>query len=393
MAWRACVEGARDRIVGFCQRVIRAPSLSGHEEQVAQLVLGEMRSLGYDDVQVDGAGNVIGRIAGGGGRSTLLHAHMDVVDPGEESSWSHPPFAGDMASGYLWGRGASDTKGSLAAQVYALGLLREAGLKPAGDTYLAAVVGEELGGFGTAHLLGSLKPGIAIIGEPSSNTLRRAHRGRFEYVVTFRGRAAHASAPARGLNPHYSLARFLLVLREAPMARDSTFGESSVVPTLSYVDQTNSNVIPAKATVHLDWRNAPGESFEDGRALLERVLSLTVEPGVQATIEARQVEMTCYTGLKQALPMAMPGFYLECGHPDLVSAQAILEEALGRSVKVEVWAFTTDGGQLFAAGIPCVGFGPGEEGMAHVVDERLEVEQLLEATVGYMALALEMGKR
>jgi putative selenium metabolism hydrolase len=394
---RSLVGDASERIVGFCQRLLQAASLSGQERQAADLLVSELHALGYPQATVDGAGNVLaclpgtrGRLSGGPNRTLLLHAHMDVVDPGDPTRWRHPPFSGDRAEGYLWGRGASDTKGSLAAQVYALGLLSEAGLRPSGDVYLAAVVGEEVGGLGTRHLVRSLVPDLAIIGEPSGNTLRRGHRGKLEFVVTLRGRSAHASAPERGLNPHYSMARFLLALREAQMVRDDTFGASSVAPTLSYVDQTSSNVIPSEVTVHLDWRNVPGEAAEQARALVERLAREAAEAGIAIRIAFRQDTVRSYTGQEQVIPSVFPSFCLEQGDPDLLRAQAVLEVALGRRMPAGVWTFATDGGQLAMAGTRCIGFGPGEEAMAHVLDERLQVEQLLEATVGYMALALNL---
>lgn len=387
------VQDARERIVDFGQRLLRTPSFSGKEKQIAGLVLNEMQTLGYDEAWVDEAGNVLGKLSGGPGRTTMLHAHMDIVDPGDVSRWSHPPFSGEIAEGYLWGRGSSDTKGCLMAQVYAVGLLREAGLRPAGDVYVAAVVGEEVGGFGSHYLINSFEPTIdvAIIGEPSSNTLRRGHRGRFEFIITMRGRSAHASAPQRGLNPHYPMARFLLALRETPMMRGPIFGGSSVAPTLGYVDQTSSNVIPAEATIHLDWRTTPAETLQNAQAILKRLFAETVEPGIQASVEVRSCPVRAYTGLEMTVRHELPSFCLQRDDPLLVSAEAILEQALGRPVDVGVWTFCTDGGILYAAGVPCIGFGPGEEAMAHVLDERLNIEQMLEATAGYMALALKMG--
>ena len=386
------VQSARERIVEFGQCLLRAPSMTGEEREVAQLVLRELEILGYDQAWADEAGNVIGKLDGGSGRTTLLHSHMDIVDPGDESRWSHPPFSGDIAEGYLWGRGASDTKGCLMAQVYALGLLREAGLCPAGDVYLAAVVCEEAGGLGTRYLTRSFKPDLAIIGEPSGNALRRGHRGRFEFIVTFQGRSAHASVPEWGRNPHYAMARFLLALREAPMLRDPLYGGSSVSPTLAYVRPPSSNVIPSDVTVHLDWRNAPGESVEDAETLLKGLLAEAVEPGIEASLSVRTRPLRTYTGMEEDLRLEAYSFNMDRCDPVVMSAHRVLEQALRRTVEVGVWSFCTDGGILFAAGVPCVGFGPGEEAMAHVVDERLEIEQLLEATVGYMALALRMGE-
>jgi succinyl-diaminopimelate desuccinylase len=385
---------ARGRVVAFCQRLLRAASIPGEEGQVAQAVSSEMQVLGYDEVQVDAAGNVIGCLRGTRGRSRggdrptlLLHAHMDIVDPGDIGRWVHKPYAGDISEGYLWGRGASDTKGALAAQVYGLGLLAEAGFRPAGDVYVVAAVGEEVGGLGTRYLLRSFRPDLAIIGEPSSNTLRRGHRGRFEFVVALRGRSAHASAPQRGLNPLYSLSRFLLALRDAPMASDETFGPSTVSPTLCYVDQQSSNVIPAEAKLHLDWRYAPGQTLDAAHALVQRLANEAAEPGIAVHVGLRDMTARSYTGLEDTIPSAYYPFCTAADDAQLIEAHALLERALARPVSVGVWGFTTDGGHLAAAGVKCIGFGPGDEAMAHVADERLDLEQLVEATTAYMALA------
>jgi putative selenium metabolism hydrolase len=388
---KPAVEASGERVVSFLRRLVQVPSRTGNEEQVAALVTRELRTLGIDDTRVDGAGNILGRLPGGLGRSVMLHAHLDIVDPGDSHRWTYPPFAGELADDCVWGRGSVDDKGCVAAQVYALGLLKELGLRPAGEVSVAAVVGEEIGGLGTRHLAAEAPPDLAIIGEPSNNTLRRGHRGRFEFVVTFRGRSAHASTPLLGLNPSYSLSRFLLALQQAPMARDSVFGDTTAVPTLLYVDQTSSNVIPAAASVHLDWRNAPGESLAQARALVERVAEECLEPGIAVDVGVATRLVSSYTGLSETIEHAVTPFWIEADDPRLLAAQSVLSEALRRPMPVDVWPFFTDGGFLHAAGVPCIGFGPGDPAMAHVLDERMPVSQLLEATAGYMALALRLG--
>ncbi|NLG27727.1 MAG: M20 family metallopeptidase [Chloroflexi bacterium] len=359
---------------------------------MADLVYAEMQALGYHDLWRDEIGNVVGRVRGGGGLSTCLTAHMDIVDPGDVSRWQHSPFDGEISEGRLWGRGASDTKGALAAQVYAGGLMCQAGLQPAGDVYVAAAVGEEISGFGMQHMLTWLHPDLAVVGEPSGNALRRGHRGRFDLVITWRGRSGHASAPERAINPYYSMARFLLALRDEPMATHPDFGSSTAAPTLSRIDQTCSNVIPSELVMHLDWRNVPGESLEDAQTRIERLLAATCDPGVVATAGPAKHPVLSYTGLSRTPVGAFASFVTAPDDPRLLLAQDELARALGRPVDVGVWKFTTDGGHLATAGVWCLGFGPGEEWLAHVVDEYVTVEQLDEAMAGYLALGMTLGQ-
>jgi succinyl-diaminopimelate desuccinylase len=388
---RALAEQAREEICAFAQRLIQTPSFPGQEQEAAELVRQELLSLGIEDVSADRVGNVLARLPGAQRNTVLLHAHLDIVDPGDVSAWRYGPFAGQITDGYIWGRGASDDKASVAAQVYALGLLKRAGASLPSDVCLAAVVGEEAGGQGTRELVRHLKPAVAVIGEPSGNALRQGHRGRFEFIIAMHGRSAHASAPARGLSPHYSMARFLLALDQAPKAKDDTFGGTSVAPTLLYVDQTSSNVIPACVTVHLDWRNSPIETEQEARDLIQRVLQAALDPGVRADVSIRERHVRSYTGIEDSLLHNCSGFFLAQDDPLLMRAHRALVDAFGHPVPIGIWTFTTDGGWLAPEGVPCIGFGPGEEHMAHVLDERVSIDQLVEATAGYMALALSLG--
>jgi len=389
---RELAEANRERMLDFCQRLIQTPSLSGQEGAVAELVASEMRALDYDRVWTDRAGNVVGLLRGARGRSVMYNSHMDHVDPGDPSDWPYPPYGGHIGEGYVWGRGASDVKGALAAQVYALAALREAGLTPAGDCYMAAVVMEEIGGLGTRKLLETVCPDFAVLGEATENQLARGHRGRVEPIVRARGRSVHASVPERGVNPHYVLARFLLALQEMPMMSKEPFGSSSVAPTLSGTDQTSSNVIPREVYLHLDWRNLPGEDTGQIVARLQALLDECLIPGSEGVVELRRRRTPTYTGYQEEYPVIFPPFELPEDHELVADAQRILVEALERPVTTRIWNFTTDGGHLMAAGVPTVGFAPGEEIYCHTVQDRVSVEMLVEAMVGYMALALELGK-
>ncbi len=159
-----------------------------------------------------------------------------------------------------------------------------------------------------------------------------------------------------------------------------------------YVDQTSSNVIPAAVSAHLDWRNAPSESLAQARAKVEQLAGESLEPGVTVEVGVANRLVSSYTGLSLMVEHAVTPFWTEPDDVRLLAAQEALSGALHRTVPVQVWPFYTDGGFLHAAGVPCIGFGPGDPAMAHVLDERMPVEQLLEATAGYMALALRLGE-
>jgi succinyl-diaminopimelate desuccinylase len=382
----------RERIIAFCQRLMQQESLSGNERDIADLVCAEMLALEYDTVQVDEVGNVVGTIACGGGPCTMLTAHMDVIDPGEHISWRFPPYSGTLAESYLWGRGAVDDKACLAAMIYGAGMIRKAGIDLPGPIMVAATVGEEVGGYGAKYLATYVHPDLAIIGEPSSNTLRRGHRGKFEIVVTYHGRSVHASAPKTGLNPNFSLARFLLAMRELPLASDPIYGGTSVAPTLLYVDKKASNVIPAAATVHLDWRNAPGETLASALGQVQALAQECAENEISVTVSVPAHEEISYTGSRHELDASFGSFDMASDDKRLLRAKTLLEDELGREMPVSVWGFCTDGGHLAQAGIPCLGFGPGSERMAHVLDEHVSVDELVEGALAYATLAAGMGK-
>jgi len=384
----------RDQMVAFCQRLVQTPSLPGQEGAVAELVRQEMERLGYDQVWLDEAGNVIGYVRGSSeGCAVMLHSHLDHVDPGPESEWPFPPYSGQISQGYLYGRGTADMKGALAAQVYGIGALLQAGYELPGDVYVVGVVMEEMGSLGTLKLIEGIRPDVAVVGEATSNQLARGHRGRVELVVRVKGRSVHASMPQRGVNPHYVMAGFMARLQDLAMVADEAFGSSTVAPTLYLSDQTSSNVTPGELRLHLDWRNVPGESVKDVVARLQSLLAESLLEGSQGTVEVREYEVCAYTGLRARIAAVIPPFALPPDHPLLTRGKRALEQALGRRVKVGEWRFATDGGHLMAAGIPVIGFGPCEESVVHTVQERVSMDMLVEGMAGYMALALDLGRR
>jgi putative selenium metabolism hydrolase len=379
----------RASMIDFARRLIQTPSLPGDERAIAELMAQELRKLGYDDVWIDQAGNVIGVLRGRGtGPSVQFNAHLDHVDIGDPALWPHPPYAAVIEGDTLFGRGASDVKGAMAAQVYLAPVLREAGLQPDGDVYVVGVVLEEVGGYGSEYLAQTMPTDVAVLAEATNNELRRGHRGRVFVKVSFTGRSAHASAPERAINPHYAIARFLLRLESLPMRSDETFGASTVAPTLIESDQRSGNVTPATLAVYLDWRTIPSESVDSLQATL-RPLVAAVEreiDGIKGTIEIVGREVRTYTGLSATMP-STSGFETPANHPVLLTAQAALASLLGRPVPVSTWTFATDGGHLASHGITTIGFAPGEERFAHTIHDQISLRKMTEALAGNAALA------
>jgi putative selenium metabolism hydrolase len=392
----------REPVVAFARRLIRTPSLPGHEADVASLIADEMQALGYDRVEVDEAGNVIGLIRAtaphptpAGARRIMLNTHMDHVDVGDPSRWPFPPYEAVVQSGHIWGRGASDLKGALACQVYTGAVLKRltgSGVALPNDVYVACVVLEELGGLGSAVLADNLPVDYVILGEPSGNQLALGHRGRIEIAVTITGKSVHASVPETGVNPLYSMARFLLAierLRFEPDPMHQELGPTTIAPTLISTDQTSPNVVPGECRLSLDVRNSPAD---EPQALLDMVAPLVqqcLQTGATGRAEIPPFTLTGYTGLTRTL--WGHGAYAVSPHsPQVQMALSILRTTFGRDVPAKMWRFATDAGYFVQKGAHVLGFGPGYEDVIHTVEERISIDMMVEAMAAYTALSLAL---
>ena len=391
-------ERLRGPMVQFTRDLIARPSLPGQERAVAERVVEEMRRISYDEVRVDDTGNVIGLIranvdTGRPARSIMFNTHMDQVDVGDPARWPYPPFAGEVVEGHIWGRGASDLKGSLAAQVYAGALLIASEVPRPNDVYVSGVVQEEIGGHGAAMLAEELKTDYVVVGEPSANRLALGHRGRFEIHVTVQGKSVHASVPQTGVNPLYSLSRFLLALeglRFDPDPNHPALGATSIAPTLISTDQVSANVLPGECKVVLDIRNPPGHDPEEILARVQALLTSALTDGATGTADIPPTTMTSYTGLTRTYRIPAVPFGLPEDSHLAVASQAIVSKALGRDVPTQLWRFATDAGHFVAHGMQVIGFGPGYEEVIHTVNERISVDLMVESMVANAALAIAL---
>jgi len=191
-----------------------------------------------------------------------------------------------------------------------------------------------------------------VIGEATGLDVSRGHRGRVELEVVVTGRSVHASVPARGVNPHEVLARFIARLPELRLAHDAGLGASNVAPTLYHCDQASANVIPGRCTLHLDWRYVPAEAPAAIVAQVQALLDDCLIPGSQGQVRIASRRWQTYTGHQETLPLLSPAFVRTEDDPLIVTAAGALTAALGRPAHVKTWHFTTDGGHLAEAGVP-----------------------------------------
>ncbi|WP_457636753.1 M20 family metallopeptidase [Oceanithermus sp.] len=368
-----------EAVVSFTQRLLQTPSPSKNEAELAAMVVAEMKELGYDEAYVDEAGNAVGLIRGRQpGPGWLLLTHLDHVDVGDEANWPHPPFSGHVdKEGRLWGRGAVDIKGPLAATVYGAAAARAPGPPPR-DVWVASVVEEELGGGGAAVLVPRLKPNVAaaVIAEPSSLRVIYGHRGVARVRLVFSGRPHHAALSRSADNPNYALARFLERLAVARRPTDRILGASSITPTVLHADTSSANRTPGRVTLILDWRTV-GETPEEMKTILADLTR-----GLEASFEVPP--MWEHGELENT-----PGVSTDPDHPLVRQMEAVRRRVLGPGLRPGLWAFATDGRYTHAAGIPTVGFGPGDPTLAHTEHEYIEVDQLLAGTRYYAALVQE----
>ena len=362
-------------MIAFLQEILRLESRTGFEAALAARVVQEMQQHNFDAAWIDQTGNALGLVRGSeGGPATMLLTHLDHIDVGDVSLWKHPPFSGVLENNEVYGRGAVDIKGPLAAQLFALAGLLEQGLRPKHDVLLAIPVEEETGGRGMEQLLatlpiatplGLLELGACLVGEPSGNKIMLGHRGVCRCTLRFHGRAHHASLGLHNENPHFAYARFLERLRVLELPSHPILGRSSISPTMIDADTSSNNLTPNTITVTLDWRT----TLEDGEAV-RQILGQLLED-LPATFVSYDDWLGGTDGVKN------PGFMTELNHP-LVRALRTARDSLLGSSETGIWQFATDGRWAQKAGIACVGFGPGAENLAHTTQERIKVVQLLE---------------
>ena len=361
-------------VVDLCQALVRIPSVSGDEGRLSAFVAERMEAIGLC-VETDRFGGVLGRRDGGRPGSTLLFdAHLDTVPVPDAAAWSRDPFGGEVEDGCLWGRGAADTKGSLAAMLCAAEALGPF----AGTLLVSASVGEEdLTTAALSHALDRHRPDLVIVGEPTSLRLGVAQKGRAGVVVEAIGRSAHSSRPELGVNAASRMMEAVARIRALPLAEDPELGcgVCELIEIRSEPDPS-PGMVPHRCVARFALRLLPDESAEGALARIAEAIG-DLE-GVTARLA--RLERRAFTGATLELVEAIPGWR---------SRDAALETRLLAALGTTPFAapYTTNASAAAALGIPAFLLGPGSIDQAHSVDERVPLVELAAAPGAYLAVA------
>ena len=386
-------EKYRDYTAKNLSNLIKIKSLSKEEEGVIRELTRQMEEAGFDEVWIDPLGNAIGRI-GNGKKILAIDAHMDTVDVGNPDDWEFEPFGGEIKDGYVLGRGSVDQEGGAAAFVTAGRILKELGFDEDLTVYfVGSIMEEDCDGLPWKFIIeeDKIRPDFAISTEPTNLNIYRGHRGRMEIEITFHGLSAHASAPDRGKNAIYMASRACLEIEKlnGRLKIDEFLGKGSVSVTEFVSGSPSLCAVADYAKIHLDRRLTWGETKESAVSEVEEIVK-----GMDARIEVLQYEETSYTGLKYGMEKYFPTWKMPEDHPVVQTGVEAYRELFKSEPKVNKWTFSTNGVVINGVyGIPMIGFGPGNEVMAHAPNEKVPIEHLVKASAFYAGYAFGIAER
>ena len=339
-------------------------------EKIRKWLAGEEIICQIDEIELNRA-NIIFEIKGATeGPKLLVTGHLDTVPPGN-CPWQHDPFGAEIEDGLIYGRGASDMKGSVAAMLYSIARMKRKGIIPKQNIVFLGTAGEEMFCQGALHFVdknGMEKIGAVLVGEPSNGDLLLAHKGAAWLEVNTYGKTAHGSMPDLGVNAVMSMNAFLnaLVGQSFQVEPHPLLG----LPTIS-VNKIDGgvaiNVVPDSCTCKIDIRTIPGQTEEDVRKLIDKAMAEAAKscPELKA-----DYKFLCSLPSVGCIPNdKIIDCALECADRELVQ----------RGVNY----FTDASALIGKRQMPLIIYGPGDDKQAHQPDENLSMAKYFEAIEFY----------
>jgi putative selenium metabolism hydrolase len=383
------VADRRDVIVNFLREIVAIPSMDSQIGPVGERIAAEMRALGYDEVRFDRMGNILGRI-GNGGKIIVMDSHIDTVGIGNPEEWEWDPFMGKVEDGVLYARGACDEKGSTPGMVYGLAIARDLGLLEGWTAWYFGNMEEWCDGIAPNTFVEvdpKVRPDFVVIGEPTRMQVYRGHKGRVEMEVVSKGRSAHAASNHLGDNALYKLLPVIAGVRDLePALGDHPFlGHGKITVSDLRVKTPSINAVPDEAIAFIDRRLTFGEDKE--KAIQQVRDLIPAEHRQSVTVNEMFYDAPSYTGFVFAVDKYFPAWALEDEQP-LVQAGQQARALIGLpEAPTGKWNFSTNGIYWAGkAGIPSIGFGPGDEETAHTTNDSVSLEEVVKAAEFYAIL-------
>lgn len=382
------VADAHDDILKFFREIVAIPSLDSDIEAVGKRVGEEMTRLGFDQVFVDKYGSIVGRI-GDGEKIILFDSHLDTVGIGDPSQWEWDPFEGKVEDGMLYARGALDEKGSTPGMIYGMAMARDLGLLDGYTAYYLGNIEEWCDGIGCQAFSEWEKvvPDFVVIGEPSNMKVYRGHKGRLELEVVCKGKSAHAASNYMGDNAIYKMLPIIDAINkmDATLPTHEFLGQGRITVTRVESVSPSDNAVPDECRIFIDRRVTFGETKE---SVIESIKALIpAEQQADFAVLELVYDEPSHTGAVFEYEKYFPAWALEEDDPFIVAGQKTIEAIWGESREVSKWDFSTNGNYWRGkAGIPSLGFAPGDEIYAHAVNEHVPLADVVEATKFYALL-------
>ncbi|MCF6240778.1 MAG: YgeY family selenium metabolism-linked hydrolase [Bacteroidales bacterium] len=383
-------EKYRDYTAQNLSKLIKIKSLSMQEKEVQYELKRQMEEAGFDEVRFDGLGNVIGRI-GNGKKILAIDGHMDTVDLGNLENWDFDPLGGEIKEGYVHGRGSVDQEGGPAAFVTAGKILKELGFdKDMTIYFVGSVMEEDCDGLCWKYIIEEekIKPDFVISTEPTNLGIYRGHRGRMEMRVVFHGISCHGSAPERGDNAIYRASRAALEIEKlnTRLKDDDFLGKGTVTISEFKSGSPSLCAVADYAHLHLDRRLTWGETKETAVAEVEEIVS-----DLGGKVEVLYYEEQAWTGLKYGMEKYYPTWKIPVEHEIVQTGKKAYEQLFKNAPRIDKWTFSTNGVTINGLyGIPTIGFGPGNEVLAHAPNEKVPIDHLVVASAFYAGFAYTM---
>ena len=418
-------EGYEVQMTKFLRDLIAIPGESAGEEDVVKRIAKEMEQVGFDKIEIDSMGNILGYMGTG---KTLIgfDAHIDTVGIGNIANWDFDPYQGYETETEIGGRGTSDQLGGIVSSVYGAKIMKDLGLL--NEKYTVLVVGsvqeEDCDGLCWEYIIkeGKVRPEFVVSTEPTDGGIYRGQRGRMEIRVDVQGVSCHGSAPERGDNAIYKMAEILTNIRD--LNENDAADDKEIKGLVKMLDEKNNTeweeanflgrgtvttseifftspsrcAVADSCSISLDRRMTAGETWE---GCLDEIRNLPAVKKYNATVSMYNYDRPSYTGLVYPIECYFPTWVLPKNHIVTESIEEVYAnlygtERSGAPVTNEMrkarpvtdkWTFSTNGVSIMGRnGIPVIGFGPGAEAEAHAPNEKTWKEDLVKCAAVYAAL-------